>query len=299
MRKLKGILLGFVLLLVVVFSSFGGVGQTAHASNFLLSYSQYSEEVQKILNEFCAYKTRIAGSENEEDASKYIHSYLKTNATKLSAKNDAATVDGVQEFMYMSEFSGIYENSQNIVFEYKSASKTDKKVILACNYDAPLKYDEEKGEFVSYENDALNASAAGVASMLMLAQTLPNYSLSYNLEFVFFGASETYNEGSEFYLSRLYSFKKIFNIDFPIVVDSFREGELSTKKESVIIRKFSEFIGNQFIFTATLKDQEKNKYDEFKNLNVLEYECHDTSKILKPEFVSEIKLKLKSLLIDL
>ena len=203
MRKLKGILLGFVLLLVVVFSSFGGVGQTAHASNFLLSYSQYSEEVQKILNEFCAYKTRIAGSENEEDASKYIHSYLKTNATKLSAKNDAATVDGVQEFMYMSEFSGIYENSQNIVFEYKSASKTDKKVILACNYDAPLKYDEEKGEFVSYENDALNASAAGVASMLMLAQTLPNYSLSYNLEFVFFGASETYNEGSEFYLNGL------------------------------------------------------------------------------------------------
>lgn len=203
MRKLKGILLGFVFLFVVVFSSFGGFGQTAHASNFLLSYSQYSEEVQKILTEFCEYKTRIAGSENEEDASKYIHSYLKTNATKLSAKNDASTVDGVQEFMYISEYSGVYENSQNIVFEYKSASKTDKKVIIACNYDAPVKYDEETGEFVSFENDALNASAAGVASMLMLAQTLPNYSLSYNLEFVFFGASETYNEGSEFYLNGL------------------------------------------------------------------------------------------------
>ena len=62
MKKLKSVLLGFIFAIAVLFSGFVGAGQTAHASNFLLSYSQYSEKVQKILNEFCAYKTRIAGS---------------------------------------------------------------------------------------------------------------------------------------------------------------------------------------------------------------------------------------------
>lgn len=203
MRKLRGILLGFVLAIAIFFSSFAGFGQTAYASNFLLSYSQYSEEVQKILEDFCGFRERTAGSVNEREAAVYIQTYLKTNATKLSAKNDASVVDGIQDFRYMSDYTGLYENSQNVVFEHKSANKTDKKVILACNYDAPLKYDEETGEFVSYKNDALNASAAGVASMLMLAQTLPNYSLSFNLEFVFFGASEAINAGSEFYLNGL------------------------------------------------------------------------------------------------
>ncbi len=203
MRKLKSVLLGIVCAVMFLFGGFACLGETAYASNFLLSYSQYSEKVQQILNEFCVYKTRIAGSENEKEAGTYIQTYLKTNATKLSAKNDASTVDGIQSFKYMSEYTGVYESSQNIIFEYKSAAKTDKKVILACNYDAPVKYDEEKDEFVSYGNDALNASAGGVASMLMLAQTLPNYSLSYNLEFVFFGASETSNAGSEFYLNGL------------------------------------------------------------------------------------------------
>lgn len=203
MRKLKNILLGIIFALVFVFSGFVGQKQTAYASNFLLSYSQYSEKVQLILDEFCAFKTRIAGSENEKEAANYIHKYLKTNATKLTAKNNISTEDGIQEFKFISDYTGVYEKSQNIIFEHKSATKTDKKVILTCNYDAPARYDEESGEFVSYGNDALNASAAGVASLLMLAQTLPNYSLSYNLEFVFFGAGESSLAGSEFYLNGL------------------------------------------------------------------------------------------------
>lgn len=203
MKKLKSILLSIIFAIMFAFIGFSGNVKMAHATNFLLPYSEYSEEVLKILNEFCAYKTRIAGSENEKEASKYIQSYLKSNATKLSAKNDTSTVDGIQSFNFISDFSGVYETSQNVIFEYKSAIETNKKVILACNYDAPLKYNEETGEFISYENDALNASASSVSAMLMLAQTLPNYSLSYNLEFVFFGASESSFAGSEFYLNGL------------------------------------------------------------------------------------------------
>ena len=204
MKKLKSILLGLVLMLAVVFGGFVGTNnKTAFASNFLLTYPEYSEKVQAILNDFCGYKTRIAGSENEKQAAVYIQSYLKENATKLSPKNNSSTVDGIQSFKFLSDYSGNYESSQNVIFEYNPATKTDKKVIIACNYDAPVKYDENTGEYVSYENDALNVSASSVASMLMLAQTLPNYSLSFGLEFVFFGAGESMLAGSEFYLNGL------------------------------------------------------------------------------------------------
>jgi len=271
MKKLKSVLLGFIFAIAVLFSGFVGAGQTAHASNFLLSYSQYSEKVQKILNEFCAYKTRIAGSENEKQAATYIHTYLKTNATKLSAKNDASTVDGVQSFEYMSEYSGMYENSQNIIFEYKSASKTDKKVILACNYDAPIKYDEETGEFVSYANDALNASAAGVASMLMLAQTLPNYSLSYNLEFVFFGASETFLEGSEFYLNGL-SKDDAKNVLCVINVDKIAFGNKMYFYIDEIKTDFSKYVSKTCsAFSKEVDLTHLNKMEFFENSLGLEY----------------------------
>ena len=185
----------------MVFSGFGAKTAVAKAANFQLSYSDYSAKVQTILSEFCAFKTRSAGSENEKEASEYIRKYLSLNATKLSAKNDIATENGVQEFSFLSDYSGVYEISQNIVFEYKSKTKTDKKVILACNYDAPLKLDIETGEYIQYNSESLNVSAAGVAAMLVLAETLPNYDLGYNLEFVFFGAGECSCAGSEFYLN--------------------------------------------------------------------------------------------------
>lgn len=203
MRKVKSLILGVIFAFVLIFSGFGSKNMVAYASDFQLTYSDYSSKVQLILGEFCQFKTRTAGSENEKQASDYIKNYLTTNATKLSPKNDSSTKGGVQEFSFMSNYSGIYEESQNIIFEYKSNVKTDKKVILACNYDAPLKLDEETGEYVTYNNDALNVSASSVVAMLVLAETLPKYNLNFNLEFVFFGAGESSLAGSEFYLNGL------------------------------------------------------------------------------------------------
>lgn len=205
MRKIKSLLFSLVLAVVMVFSGFAVKMPVAEASNFQLNYNEYSEKVQTILGEFCSFRERTAGSKVEKDAGTYIRDYLLINATKLTAKNDISTEQGIQEFKFVSDYTGLYETSQNIIFEYKSSVKTNKKVILACNYDAPFKYDEETGEYVTYNNDALNVSAGGVASLMILAETLPNYNLGFNLEFVFFGAGESSFAGSDFYLNGLSS----------------------------------------------------------------------------------------------
>jgi len=203
MRKIKSFLISFVLAVLMIFGGFTAKTSVASASNFQLTYNEYSEKVQTILGEFCEFRARTAGSKVEKDAATYIRDYLAVNATKVTAKNDLSTENGIQEFKFISDYTGLYETSQNVIFEYKSSVKTNKKVILACNYDAPLKYDEETGEYITYNNDAVNVSAAGVASLMILAETLPNYNLGFNLEFVFFGAGESSFAGSDFYLNGL------------------------------------------------------------------------------------------------
>lgn len=202
MKKLKNLIICFVFAIFALLGCFAFNKPKANATTFALSSSDYSIEINKILNEFCQFKTRIAGSENEKQASEYIRTYLTDN-TSLVAKDNMSTETGVQSFQFKNQYTGVYNTSQNIIYTYSSSVKTDKKVILCCNYDAPVKYDEESGEYVSYNNDALNVSASSVASLLMLARTLPELNLKYNLEFVFLGAGENDYAGSEFYLNGL------------------------------------------------------------------------------------------------
>lgn len=205
MRKLKSLFLSLIFICIAFCGCFLVKLPTASALNFKLSYEAYSAELQTILNEFCEFKTRIAGSENEKLASNYIKDYITNNSTGVVAKNNSSTVDGVQTFKFLNDYTGIYNTSQNIIFEYKTTEKTNKKVIIACNYDAPLKLDVEKNEYVTFGVDSVNVSASGVACVLMLTKILPQYSPKFNIEFVFFGAGENSCAGSTFYLNGLSS----------------------------------------------------------------------------------------------
>lgn len=186
--------------MLMVFSPFCLNTRQAKASNVTMTYADFSTQLNDILIELSDYKARIAGSEDEKLTADFILEYLETN-TMLQFKNDLSTVNGVQTFEFLNKYTGIYEKSQNIIYEYKATKETKKKVILTTNYDAPVTYDAEKEEFVSFENDALNTSMASVASLLLLAKTLPTLNLSYNLEFVFLGAGENDFAGSTFYLN--------------------------------------------------------------------------------------------------
>jgi hypothetical protein len=160
MRKIKSLIFSLIFSLAMIFGGFGVKNSVASAAGSNISYSDYSAKVQAILSEFCAYKTRSAGSETEKEASEYIRKYLILNASSLEPKNNVSCNDGVQEFSFVSNYTGVYEKSQNIVFEYKAECSKDFEEIrlMLCYflkiYGLELRYecngDGEKGILMSY-----------------------------------------------------------------------------------------------------------------------------------------------------
>ena len=121
-----------------------------------------------------------------------------------------------------------------------------------------------------------------------------------NMFNIFTKKEETYSgcEGTEFYLSRLYALQKILNHTYPIVMDYFRDGELSTQKESIVIEEFKK-LSNQVIFTATLKEQELGKYDNIEDVNHIDYLSHIPFHLLQESFVQLFEELLKELNIEI
>ena len=213
----------FCMLAVCLLAPIMNINHKAVAASSKLNLKNFSDNISKIFDDFCEFKTRIAGSENEKQASEYILNYLN-NVEGLIAVTNASTNEGVQEFEFVSDYTGTYKSSQNIVFKYESKSETDKTVILGCHYDAPVYFDAESGEYRSYENDALNCSAGSVATLLTLAEYLPNYNLKFNIEFAFFGAGESSFAGSEFYVDGI-SDEMAENVLCMINIDKVALGE--------------------------------------------------------------------------
>lgn len=90
------------------------------------------------------------------------------------------------------------------------------------------------------------------------------------------------SEEQEYYFSRLIALNNILGHDFPIIVDSFRDGEISTDKELKMLEIYKS-LGKQVILTATLKKEEyiSQKYTSDDKLNALDYSNHANCEILQ------------------
>ncbi|MNI43034.1 hypothetical protein D3C73_973510 [compost metagenome] len=97
------------------------------------------------------------------------------------------------------------------------------------------------------------------------------------------------SEGQEFYFSKIVSLKELLDHPFPIIIDAFRDGELSTAKERYAITRINELTG-QKILSSTLKQQEyeHNIYSTFESVNAIDYSNNPTSKILNKEDVKRL-----------
>jgi len=202
MKKLMKI---FACLLISVFvvPLFLSVNNQAKASttqSVVVSKEDFFNEVDAIFTDFLKISNRLPGSENEKKAAEFIHLYLK-DVDRISAKSTPHVVDGVQTFKFESDISGLYENSQNVIFEYKSKNTTNNKVIVACHYDSiAYKLNEETMLYEEVASESLNGSAGNVALLLAMAKFLPYDNINFNIEFVFFGAGEADNSGSNVYV---------------------------------------------------------------------------------------------------
>lgn len=90
-----------------------------------------------------------------------------------------------------------------------------------------------------------------------------------------------------------------FQISIPIINDSFREGEISTRKEELMIDYYKK-LNKQVILSATLKNQEYavDKYSNIEGVNTIDYSINDDSKILNSKYTDEFILILKKFNIE-
>lgn len=102
------------------------------------------------------------------------------------------------------------------------------------------------------------------------------------------------SEEQEFYFAKMYALSVVFKHPFPIVIDSFRDRELSSSKEIRMIEIF-EVMDKQVIITATLKKEEYSidKYKTGGAITAIDYSSHGDSKILSTDQVDDFKLLFK------
>lgn len=117
-----------------------------------------------------------------------------------------------------------------------------------------------------------------------------NRSEDYKDIFAIRGQTYSGSEQQIYYFCRLMALQKYFNHDYPIVIDAFREGEISSGKESLMLEKFSS-INNQVLLSATLKEEEYSteKYIPTDKINIIDYSKHIDNKILSEETADEFR----------
>ena len=105
-------------------------------------------------------------------------------------------------------------------------------------------------------------------------------------------------EETEFYLAKLYALAYALHHKYPIMMDYFRDGELSSIKEDTVLTLFSE-LKNQIIFTATLKEEELDKYNNYSGIHAINYSANAASHILSSSYSNDFRKLLKSLMLIL
>ena len=100
------------------------------------------------------------------------------------------------------------------------------------------------------------------------------------------GSTFSGSEGQEFYFCKVIALRKLLKHNFPIMIDSFRDGELSTGKEAKMLEIYNSLDG-QTILTSTLKAEEysNDKYSKINGVNAMDYSNHQDCKILSKQHV--------------
>lgn len=123
-----------------------------------------------------------------------------------------------------------------------------------------------------------------------------------SIEGLFTKHNENFSGSEEqiFYFSKLVSISKHIQLPFPIIVDCFRDGEVSTDKELKMIKEYQR-LKKQVILTSTLKVQEysSDKYPKSNTLNPIDYSQIQSNKLLQPSFCAEFEKILKSFNLEL
>ena len=119
-------------------------------------------------------------------------------------------------------------------------------------------------------------------------QSIPYTALFSTSTNVFSGSDETI-----YFASREYALSKVLDHGMPLLIDSFREEDLSTMRENRMLDLFAE-LPNQMILTTTVKHEEgKEKYESDKRVHAIDYSNHEVEKILNSSYNESFIAKVR------
>lgn len=243
MKRLMSIISAILLAAVLLISP--NAKTNSFALSTQMSASEFVTNQQEVLEQFLAYKSRQNGQDGEREAALFIKSTLDDiclENSKIKAVNSSSVENGLQKFSFTSILDNKNYYSQNVIYRYSASENTDKKIIIAANYDNfAMESSETDIDFV--EAEGVNASGASVALLLTIAKSLKSYDLPFNIEFIFFGAGESNNAGSKFYVKGLSSEDKN-NILCMINIDSIAVGKNLYFYTDEIETKFNKFVAD-------------------------------------------------------
>ncbi|MBN2729332.1 MAG: hypothetical protein JXR53_08915 [Bacteroidales bacterium] len=98
------------------------------------------------------------------------------------------------------------------------------------------------------------------------------------------------SDGQEFYFSKIAAINEITKHPFPLIIDSFRDGELSSPKEERMIEYFKA-LGKQVVLSSTVKNEEyeSKKYVDDERITFLDFSDIMTNRLLSPAYTEEFK----------
>ncbi len=221
--------------------------------------SAYTEEIQRLSTEICTEQEKLQLLMNDETVS--LESIVAYKKDIFSASDAECRIKDIN----------------NEVDSLKSQ--------LVANENASQKIQARRVSLLSAILDKMNE---------LYRQIDSDGNLTYTS--LFTQQNEVYSgsEATVFHLVKLFALQQIMRHDYPIVVDSFRAEDLSTGKEEIVL-EISRSIGNQVIFTTTLKYEELGKYDSADGINHINYLSHSPSKILDGKYAEEFLSLLSSL----
>lgn len=116
----------------------------------------------------------------------------------------------------------------------------------------------------------------------------PNSRINFTDLFTKNGENYSGSEEQEFYFCKIIALNEYFQHHFPLIIDSFRDGEISSAKEIIMLDEYKK-INKQVILSSTLKNEEYNslKYEEIANINAIDYNGHEDNKILQAKYTDK------------
>lgn len=171
------------------------------------------------------------------------------------------------------------------------AKKYDEEITRLLAEIKFLEFELERGSTLSEEEKSRRREVlVGIYKSMNGYYKLLDASGRIEFGSLFTKKGETYSgsEEQEFFFCKVLALRDFLGHSFPIVIDSFRDGEISTAKEEMMLEILGG-IDNQVILSSTLKSEEyiENKYSKMIGVNSIDYSGHKDSAILDSVYVKQ------------